>query len=270
MLSLLKDCLRESYLKKGFQNELLEIKVTAKFANTPTLDDFLLKFSSLRDLLNSSHINSPFNSEKIQGASNLFILSTKSRFLSRLLSKYDNPNWVDIESEYFTYLHETATGGAQNKTKLIEELNSDLKIISDYFQNYLKKIDDEFDISKYDSEFKDRINKLLFNKIIHSSGTVGQKYKALVVNFNYTNTVSHYIENNPHEYDVETIDLHGSVGSEEVIFGYGHIDNPQYQQLKNSGNDEFLKGLKLFNYHKQSKYTQLRDFIQKGNYDIYM
>ena len=270
MMNFLKDALIQAYSKSPSENELIKIEVAGKFHNTPALNEYLTKFSSLRELLNSPHISLSFNSKK---NFNQFKISSKSRFVSRILSKYDNPNWVDIESEYFTYLHETATGNAKNKVELIEELNHDLKIVSNYLQKYLMKTEEEFDfkaIYDLDPEFEDKITKLIFNRIIFSSGTVGQKYKTLIVNYNYTNTVSRYINRNPYDYEVESINLHGSVESQDIIFGYGHVDNPAYKQLKDSGNDEFLKGLKLFNYHKESNYRKLSDFIHKDEYDIYV
>jgi hypothetical protein len=270
MKNYLSKNLKLAYHREPYDDRLINIEVAGKIYDDADLTKYLNKFNSLRDLLNDRLIKSDFK-KNLEEGTKLFHIKTNSALLKRLLKKFDDPNWVDIESEYYQYLNELNNPLDTSKYGEIKKLNSDLRIISNELKIYLKDIILDFDFDDFrnnNKEFLDKMKKLIFSRILYSSGTVGAKYEALILNYNYTPTIQQYLNENPHDYPHTLLNLHGQIDDEEVIFGFGHVESPEYNKLKNSGSDEALMGLKLFRYKDRNQYSKFVNFIESGEFEV--
>lgn len=153
------------------------------------------------------------------------------------------------------------------------ELNSQLKSLGHALKKYLSAIIEKFNVSEVHEsspEFCDTMVSLLFRNILLESGTVPlrDKYGALIVNYNYTEIVKEYISKNPHSYNVEVLNLHGTLAEDSFIFGFGHVENEEYFKIKQSGIKEAFDGLKMYNYIRTNRYKKLLRHIGAGAFEV--
>lgn len=268
-------------IKKGYHNRKAEsdffiVECYNSFGDSRDLERFLSSLKSLNDVFTNDHINNNLKDSFKPGKNTLFKFTVKSTFVHRLLMKYDIHRWVDIESEYFNYLHEIGTvinNGPISRSDAMINLNKDLKLLSKNLKDYLQNVNDNYNFestTKSNEIFQSKIRELLFSNIINSSGTIGNQYECLIVNYNYTNTVSNYLRLNPYNYPTDIINLHGTLENNDLIFGYGHVEGDEYTRLEKLRINEALKSLKLFNYHMKGEYRKLIDFLQKDEFDVFV
>lgn len=177
----------------------------------------------------------------------------KSTFLGNLFeNKYEN--WFDIEDAYYSeilsiYKKKWPNHEAARQAQVLNQHLSEIKLL---FVEYLKTLKTNKD--RYISDFF-KIKQLRDLTNLY------------VVNFNYTLTIENYIGND----DKTKINyIHGDLHSKDIIFGYGNNLHNEYQAIKDSNINEYLKYFKTFEYLKTGKYLgiyedALENFVE---YDV--
>lgn len=159
----------------------------------------------------------------------------------------------------------------------VNEINEELDFIQEELHGYLEDVDEKFkfQIDKY-QEFKD-----VFLTDFHpTSYFKGDTYTmksgirhTTIMNFNYTNTVSHYVELLEKEgYSIDKIDIHGNLRNKNsLIFGFGDEMDKNYKIIEELNENVFFKHIKSFKYFQNSSYQKLISFIEgKENFEVYV
>lgn len=92
------------------------------------------------------------------------------------------------------------------------------------------------------------------------------KQKPIILNFNYTDTIALYFEEDEYIH----IPIHNTLDDEEIILGYGDETCEMYKTLENANNNELLKYFKSFYYMKTSHYRDLERIISSGKFRIHL
>jgi hypothetical protein len=183
-------------------------------------------------------------------------LSIKNAYFSRLLSESGN-RWVDIEYFYYKEMlllyRELEKGGVQQSAaidKRLNLLNDMLSILKKYLIEYLT-IFGKNPIRKIQN-IQTQINRELNDSFENNS---------LVLNFNYTETISYYTL----PIGVQIINIHGELGKKDnpIIFGYGDEIDEYYQKIERLNDNNFLQNMKSFGYFKNDNYSILMNFISR-------
>ena len=152
----------------------------------------------------------------------------KNQFIQQLLDLGHLNNWSDIEYHYFKLINEAAN--QSNSTKRIKTINEEFEQIKKYLKIYLSEEQKKF--TKMDAF------EYFFSELNNS--------KTLVLNFNYTNTVSSYLENYR---NITQINIHGELDNENnpMIFGFAASDT-ESKILIDMNEEGFMRNIKKLNY----------------------
>lgn len=196
--------------------------------------------------------------------------TSTSEFFREIIKDYNDKNWVDIESIYFSmlikYFKSFNQGSNSNDlktlTKYVQKLNKDFDIIKIELEDYLKLI--KFQNNAYRDDFITLFRDSLCSK------SSDKNEETLFLNFNYTNTLNLYKElidkgNN------NVLHIHGKLIDEKnpIIFGYGDEMNPYHQQIVDLNVNELFTHYKSFKYAQTENYHQLLLFLEKP-FDVYI
>jgi hypothetical protein len=102
-----------------------------------------------------------FLKERITGAGGE--LKFKNRFLEKITDKVNIQNWVDIENEYYNLLKESFSNFNQINPYQISDLNRDFERIKILLEEYLLKIEKEFDKDFNDPRIKNTIGHKIYS-----------------------------------------------------------------------------------------------------------
>lgn len=168
------------------------------------------------------------------------IFQTKNIFFSRLAKQFIQWNWCDIEKQYF---NELSTISKQSRYKNAKTLNQDFEILKNHLAAYLKLEQEKFKkLNAYRELFR----------LTDSEST-------LILNFNYTNTIQKYLEDNKAS---KLVQIHGMLekDSNPIIFGYA-ADNNEARQLVNLDDKEYMRNIKKHNYKRTNEEDRLLDYL---------
>ncbi len=208
---------------------------------------------------------------------NFISFTFKNNFLDRTIDISTGlEHWKDIEYFYFNCLKEIVRTSIEKKRpeiKKIRSLNSDLEQIKRLLTEYLIKnvkpvIDSLFERRLIESGFYDIFQSNIMdneNKVI-----IGPA-KTLILNFNYTHTISKYPKNIfANSTGVRVSWIHGSISNPNnpVIFGYGDEKNDEYRDIENLNRNEFLENIKYYRYLRTSNFKDLMSFIDQGFFEV--
>lgn len=176
--------------------------------------------------------------------------------------------WVDIEEIYFKLLKKSLT--SNNKTTIIDELNTDLENISEKLKEYLCEIEIDLkmsDADNYVSQFYDVIAK---EDIIEEQQSDINPKHIYFLNFNYTESLSIILESSGLEHiDITINQIHSSAFSDEpIIFGFGDEMDELYKKIEELNDNKYFKFIKSFYYFKSSKYRELLRFLNSNYYQV--
>ena len=88
----------------------------------------------------------------------------------------------------------------------------------------------------------------------------------MFLNFNYTNTVQHYIT--PRNQNQEN-HIHGVISNpESIIFGYGDELDDKFKELKSHKNNACLSHIKSIRYLEAPNYRQMLSFIESEPFQV--
>ena len=127
--------------------------------------------------------------------------------------------------------------------------------------NYFNK---EFD--KYDTEYKRIFKEIIFPK------------NTLLLNFNYTNTTFHYINEcnrikyNNIDNNISEIHIHGELNNPQnpIIFGFGDDVDKKYQEFEDLNDNRYLENFKSIAYLQTDNYKKLLEFIDSEEYQVFI
>lgn len=185
-----------------------------------------------------------------------------NKFFGNLYAdKYDN--WFDIENTYFHELTEIL-----KLEKTSKDTKNELNRLNTEF-NQIKKL-----LNLYLSSIETKKSEEV--KYFFKENFIGKR-NVTFVNFNYTDTIKHYI--NDFIYSHSLVDnkvkttsnfIHGKLNS-NIIFGYGDDDSEEYLEMKKTKKDEYLENFKTFHYLEDNQYRKLMNLIFNiEDYEIYI
>lgn len=88
----------------------------------------------------------------------------------------------------------------------------------------------------------------------------------MFLNFNYTNTVQHYITP---RYQNQENHIHGVISiPESIIFGYGDELDDKFKELKSHKNNACLSHIKSIRYLEAPNYRQMLSFIESEPFQV--
>jgi len=177
--------------------------------------------------------------------------------------------WVDIEEIYFKLLKKSLK--SNTKTKIVDELNTDLENISEKLKEYLREIELDLkmsDADEYVSQFYSLISK---EDIIEGQQQSHINPKHIYfLNFNYTESLNVILEQSGLEHLNITINqIHSNAFSNEpIIFGFGDEMDELYKKIEELNDNKYFKFIKSFQYFKSNKYRGLLRFLNSNNYQV--
>jgi len=186
----------------------------------------------------------------------------KNTFLSHITEKTNLQNWVDIEKEYYLTLNMCS------KDEDVIKLNDDFFKLKNILEKYIEaqtrkgillspQIKSHLQLGPLEHEQHNNLNVSLDS--------------VLFLNFNYTKTDEPY-----HKYctcnNIGVIRIHGELENpaNPIIFGYGNEADDSYKAIKNKDNNDYLKNIKLFRYIETSNYSNLLNFINSDEYEVFI
>lgn len=181
-------------------------------------------------------------------------LNFKNRIIKSSIDNYNSANWSDIEWQYFKLLSEILSSEkgiplidhtANNISKLIQ-LNKDLDYLAKELNTYLG---DKYATFNPNIELVNNYNQILLR---HEGSN------NLILNFNYTSTISHC----PIANDYDLIQIHGTLGQiNPLVFGYGDETTLLYKEMEDQNDFEFLRHTKSSRYAENDNYHKVHSFI---------
>ena len=183
--------------------------------------------------------------------------SFKSPLFQKICNEVEKKNWVDIETEYYSFLKSSDNP---------KQINEDLEFLKNKLIDYLKSIQET--AINYNIQ-KQMLEPFNWEDIAISSmdkrGKLEPDY-IMILNFNYTNTADMYL---PDAYNYSVNHIHGTLSNpDSVIFGYGDERDDEYDVLMKKYDNEYLQHIKSFRYLEASNYREMLSFIEFAPYQI--
>jgi len=167
----------------------------------------------------------------------------KNQFIQQLLDLGHLNNWSDIEYRYFRLINEVAN--QPNSTQRIKIVNAEFEQIKKYLKIYLSDEQRKFTkMTAFDFFFSGLNNS-----------------QTLVLNFNYTNTVSTYLEDYK---NIKQINIHGELDNENnpMIFGFAASD-AESKILIDMNEEGFMRNIKKLNYLFTNNDKELKSLMDE-------
>lgn len=182
-------------------------------------------------------------------------------------------SWVDIEQTYYDQLRMILRNAeikpTYNKLEAVDKLNSQLSYLCCKLKEYLSTIPTDRRIESYESLISAPVstkNLFLSPKIRTAYDYDNVGYKSYILNFNYTNTVAHYVT----DQTIPINQIHGSIYNDDnpMIFGYGDELDSNFQAMENENVKGFLTHIKSLWYLRTTNYHNLLRFIESDHYQV--
>lgn len=232
---------------------------------------------------------------------NEIVINILNEFFCRINERFDGADWVDIEMEYYTSLkrilnrerssNQTIDNYDTESYDKILKLNNEIAQIAEEFDKYLQmkikpeidncfnpKMKELFDNDElYENEFKrffaefpksyvDKELKQEFEKKKKDNSVIRKFNQTLVLNFNYTDTISHYLRPNM----ATIINIHGEVKNPKnpINLGFGDERDKFYSTIEDHNENEYLRFIKSFYYSNNNNYKELFDFVEESPFQV--
>lgn len=226
-----------------------------------------------------------FNKKKehIEYSSEIELLNSDLKFIEVLLTKYLKKilNEFEIKRDekiyniiYGKYQLGELSGAGKNYSADDEyrKIKREKEGIIDNFSTRMSpksetllKLIDELS----EKELRDIVSTLLSSNEDANKFFDFQPDNLLLLNFNYTDVLTHYITGNE-IIDTEVINIHGEIKNERnpIIFGYGDELEENYQKIENLLDKNYLENIKSIKYLETDNYKKLLNFIESDKYQI--
>lgn len=212
----------------SFDNEIVAIRATNYLIDLKEINNF----ETLLNTLNQCQVKIDF----------------KGDFVKIIAKDLENKKWADIESLYYKQLESIYNRGTSIEDG-IKQLNTSFDLIKSELIEYLSRIEINPPID---------IFKIIFRKIVNQTNSNEQ---LIILNFNYTNTLSNYRNYIKYE-DFREIKIHGSIDvPNSIIFGYGDESEMFYRKLEDTKQNFFLDHFKSFHYIQSNNYSKLFELL---------
>jgi hypothetical protein len=235
-----------------------EISKLPSFANTNTSG-----FNWFKILLSSKY------SININGYDIYVHMEIKNIFLNYISALSLLTNWVDIEAIYYLLLNECAKGESSLN---IDTLNNDFSYVKFVLKIFLLEQIKTKPI--YLNNVIDLLGSIIEDAIFKKDTYDFTKNRILFLVFNYTNTEQHYLDYYVRKinHSIECIHIHGELedSNNPIIFGYGDEIDENYKKIENLNDNRYLDNVKSINYLLTNNYKKLLEFINDGEYQIYI
>jgi len=183
----------------------------------------------------------------------------ENKLLNALINE-EKELWSDIESTYYQILTNFKnTEYLQNEFREVyqynnvKELNSDFDEIKEWLAIHLEEQQKDF---KQIENYTDFFRSLC-------------KQDAVILNFNYTNTVKEYI--NRCDLNMEVIHIHGELNNPEnpIIFGFA-ASNEESKRLLAENDNNYVKNIKKFNYLYTNNEDRLKAHLKSKEFNLFI
>jgi len=161
-----------------------------------------------------------------------------------LFNKTVELNWVDIESEYYSYLKKLYIRLENDNFRSLKKIEEQVKQLNNDFEHIKLKLQEYLNTIEFLK--KNQITDIVELFKNHFSTVPNTRTRIMFLNFNYTSTIESYLGYINHkQYNVNYI--HGKLKDETnpIIFGYGDEIDGYYQKIENINNNEYLKNFRL-------------------------
>lgn len=173
-----------------------------------------------------------------------------------------------------------------DKKDKIEILNDEFKDIIICLQGYLNYINYyhcssiEDTVKAIEKHLKEPIGNIELSNTykkkigLHSEDNI-KLNEIIFLNFNYTRTISNYIESKHNDINAKEIQIHGYLFPDssipnQIIFGYGDEMDGSYKELEERNDNRYLKYFKSLHYLFDQNYKNLLDFLEQEKYQVYI
>lgn len=254
----------------------------------PSVTDKIKERKNLGQLITNEYLSFSDKTTEANKPLAFVLIEFKNTFFHDITEKKEN--WSDIEQAYFDRLvaiHSVTSNSKDEKLKLVVDANKCMSELTIQLAEYLSEIKlhklEEFeDLIKANilSEIKnDKISNLHFNNFLIQREKESKRIKKETqeriiwfLNFNYTDTLSQYIEGMELKGTrVIQSKIHGDLSkSSSLVFGYGDESNEHYKKLEAINKLEFLEKMKSFFYSKTDEYLKLVDFMSSKEFDVFV
>lgn len=196
-------------------------------------------------------------------------------------------NWGGIEHDFYqTLLNVNKIYEKIDKKDKIEILNDEFKDIIICLQGYLNYINYyhcssiEDTVKAIEKHLKEPIGNIELSNTykkkigLHSEDNI-KLNEIIFLNFNYTRTISNYIESKHNDINAKEIQIHGYLFPDssipnQIIFGYGDEMDGSYKELEERNDNRYLKYFKSLHYLFDQNYKNLLDFLEQEKYQVYI
>lgn len=277
-------------------NILKEFKSEPNFKYDKNTDYFKSPISFF-DLINEGILKANDLKEKLSlystsnNAINIFNNKLFRLIFTNIIKGNNTKNWGGIEHDFYQTLLEVDKFYAQNSTRDgIDILNEEFQNIINCFTYYMESIASRQQ-PKFIPQILEHIKKTIQKRELNNKlEFLNQKpslkdlatntklplyyqvNETLFLNFNYTNTIVNYIQNDPSDIKEKHIQIHGKLNDKynSIIFGYGDEKDSSYQELENKNDNRYLQYSKSLHYLLNSNYKDLLTFLEQDMYQVYI
>ena len=202
--------------------------------------------------------------------SKVFSFRYKSVFLEKVVKKMVNISWVDLELEFFDSLIENRND-KYNWQDSVKAINNDLDFLKVKLIEYLKEICKDQSIHPSFELAQCFSSPILAQEVrtINLEKNILPE-KLYFLNFNYTDTLSHYLR--PLSIPFKVNYIHGDLNEEyaKPIFGFGDELDKDYLEFEDHKNNELFKHIKSFQYLLSTNYFDLTRFIESEDFQVHI
>ncbi len=198
-----------------------------------------------------------------------------AKLLVELLKNCSNSKWVNIEAEFYGQLKKTLNPHINDdkREEFLKELNESLKFIINQLEIYLLSLPQPGYIPGYMEILNSPIlKKDIYNSILDKEE---EPISTCILNFNYTDTFSQYLEYFPQNSSRPNPFLnfiHGQIKRKNnpLIFGFGDELDEHYLKMEKETIKGYFDYIKSFWYFRTSNYRNLVTFIESDEFQIYI
>ena len=245
--------------------------INISFTGKPTNKDQMKKLfegeiekaNSFSAIIKNRHSETIFDKGKSfsTAVNKVKINLSNSILLKEIANNPAKVNWVDFEEIYFQELLKIVSHNdlhPAEKEEKVGLLNQELAAIKDDLEHYLLKVSIEFSYDFLSDEL-DKIQRKEVENVGQFSYWLETLFRpkarfdheisgGLIIDFNYTQTFKRMVDSEFVSNKMTHMKIHGELGMENLIFGYGHREDDYYNQIVDSNIPGALDGIKLFSY----------------------
>ena len=251
LVAYLKECIVQANGGAGvkkYRDSILEINM-----NTTT---FYTTFSQMME-----RIDSIISFEAVMMEYD-WSISYNSDLFESIYKKCLNDRWVDMEKIYYEALIVAYKKGVlKGVHDEVEVINREWDALKEKVAIYMQNMDVDLSASKYFIQSEEIKELFLRGTIANMSDEELQAYntrlsafpsmntaveKTIMLNFNYTSTVSHYAKKLK-DGNFTEIKIHGTTKDpRNVVFGFGDELSTDYKEIENLEDNRYLENFKSF------------------------